>query len=424
MNELKNLSEFIKESTTSFTMVNTVEKFLVQNGFACLRADESWKIEAGGSYFIKSHESSMIAFQIGDKAEAGEEIRMVAAHTDSPCLRIKPNPDIQEEGYEKVNIETYGGAILNTWLDRPLGVSGQIALKGEDIWHPKMVTYSSDKPLLTIPNLSVHLNREVNKGIELNKQVDMIPILGLSQNGNFTEFLAKELSVDITDILEYELFTYCTEGPAYLGTEGEFFSAPRLDNTVSVLAAMEGIINCPSDKGIQVIALFDNEEIGSRTRQGAGSKWLSNTLERIYLELGFSRIKFLESIEKSMLLSMDVSHAYHPNQGGKYDPKSHVYLNSGITIKESASQSYATDARGIAIIMQLMKKYGIPFTKYVNRSDLIGGSTLGTITTSFLPVLTVDVGIPLLAMHSARELMGSKDQMYLNQLVKAFFQDK
>lgn len=421
MDYLEEFSRFQEKAVSPYQTVAKIAGILERNEFTELNTTTSWKLKKGGKFYIKGHDSSLIAFTVGKKIQAGDGFRILAAHTDFPCFRIKPNPDMKEEGYGKLNVESYGGAILSTWMDRPLGIAGRVALSFGKTMRPRMQLFDSARPVLIIPNLPIHLNKDVNKGKELNRQTDMIPIYGMWKEEGFVSWLEDILSVEKGSILDYDLYVYCCESGEKIGLEEELYSAPRLDNMTSVFAALQGILHSEQETGINVTAFFDHEEIGSRTKQGAGAMWLSNMLERIYGELSFDRIKFLEALEESMMLSMDVSHAYHPNQGGKYDPNHHVMLNSGVTIKVAGAQSYATDSKGTAILMQLMEKEGIPYCKYVNRSDQAGGSTLGSIASTLLPVLTVDVGIPLLAMHSARETMGSADLEALVKLSKAYF---
>lgn len=408
-------------------VVQTCEERLESAGFCRIDYEEEWKLEKGGRYYVDHHNTTLFAFTVGEgwKETKAPQIRIAAAHTDFPCLRIKPSADVAANGYAQVNIEVYGGAILNTWLDRPLGIAGRVAVRGESPFAPEIRTFVSDKNLLTIPNLAIHMNREINKGVELNKQVDMIPILALlpeaeKETDYFLTFLAEELSVGKEDILDFELTVYCKEEPEYIGLHDDFISSPRLDNLNSCSALVSAIVDAKRTEGLNLIALFDHEEIGSRTKQGAGSILLHDMLFRILKALGRE-----ESAERdlyqSMILSVDVAHGLHPNQAGKMDITNKPVLGRGFCIKEASSQSYATDCEAIAIIQQICEAEKIPYQKFVNRSDMQGGGTLGSIASALLPVKTVDIGIPLLAMHSARELMGSADQQALKDLTEAYF---
>lgn len=436
MKETEILFDLLKKGVSPVHAVEACGEWLKEAGFCEIDYADSWALKQGGRYYMKHHGTTLFAFTVGNQWEekGTPAIRIAAAHTDFPCLRIKPSADIAANGYAQVNIEVYGGAILNTWLDRPLGVAGRVALKSENPFAPQIRVFTSEKNLLTIPNLAIHMNREVNKGVELNKQVDMLPILGLLSplslqeqgslqehlHADFLSFLAEELSVEKADILDYELTVYCKENPEFIGLNDDFISSPRLDNLTSCAALVSGMINAEREKGINLIALFDHEEVGSHSKQGAGSILLHDMLLRILKEIG--REKNTEAdLYESMILSVDVAHGLHPNQAGKMDVTNKPVLGSGFCIKEASSQSYATDCEVIAIVQQLCEQKKIPYQKFVNRSDMPGGSTLGSIASALLPVKTVDIGIPLLAMHSARELMGTADQQALNRLVEAYF---
>ncbi len=432
--DAKQLLKLISRATSPFHAVAASVEQLTEKGFEELRLGDEWKLKRGGRYYVAHHGSTLVAFHIGKEkdAELGQ-IRIAAAHTDFPCLRIKPYPDMKEERYARVNTEVYGGAILNTWLDRPLSVAGRVAIKSEDPFHPEMKLLDAGRPVLVIPNLAIHLNKEINKGIELNKQTDMIPIAGMieeklnqksernAKSTYFMDFIAKECKVKPEEILDYELTVYCAEEGGFVGVEDDFISAPRLDNMTSVQACLSAIMEGTRENGIDVIALFDHEEIGSKTKQGAGSVLLSLIMEKIYMSLGKDHVGYTEALAKGLFLSVDVGHAYHPNQRDKYDPVVKSSLDTGVCLKEAAGQSYATDAEGVAIVQQILENADIPYQKFVNRSDGTSGSTLGSIASTLLPMTIVDIGVPLLAMHSARELMGSRDQKSLTDLLRVFF---
>lgn len=419
------LLQLVEEGTSPFHVAACVGRQLEKAGFMKLSMERDWGLDNGGRYYVVHNGSSLIAFTIGESFQFGDVFRIAAAHTDFPGLRVKPAPEVTKDGYRQLNVEVYGGAILNTWLDRPLSVSGRVVLRSEDVFQPEVRLVDFRKPFLTIPNLAIHINKDVNKGVELNKQTDMLPILGLDGQEAKEEFfricLAKELKVEPEDILDYELGLYNTDTGDFLGLSEEFVSSPRLDNLTSVQAVTAALIAGSRSKGINVGAFFDHEEIGSRTKQGAGSVLLSAVLERIFLSYGRSREKFLESFSKSMLLSVDVGHGIHPNKEDKNDPTNKNVLGKGICIKEASGQAYATDCEAIGIMQQICETKGIPYQKFVNRSDGSSGGTLGSIASSFFPVKTVDVGVPLLAMHSSRELMGTADQESLVRAVEAFF---
>jgi len=428
MNQIEHaekLLQLVEEGTSPFHVTASVERQLAEAGFQKLSMNKTWGLDNGGKYYVVQNGSSLIAFTIGEKFAYGDAFRIAAAHTDFPGLRVKPSPEIRKDGYRQLNVEVYGGAILNTWLDRPLSAAGRVVLKSDDVFHPEVRYVDFRKPFLTIPNLAIHINREINKGVELNKQKEMLPILGLEGREEteefFLEHLAKQLRVEKEDILDYELGLYNTDTGDFLGLNEEFISSPRLDNLTSVQAVTTALLAGGREQGINVAAYFDHEEIGSKTKQGAGSVLLSAVLERILLSYGRGREQLLMSFADSMLLSVDVGHALHPNYSDKNDPTNQDVLGKGICIKEASTQSYATDSEAVAIMQQLCETAKIPYQKFVNRSDGTSGSTLGSIASSFLPVRTVDIGVPLLAMHSSRELMGTADQESLVRAMEAFY---
>ncbi len=428
MEHAEKLLSLVEEGTSPFHVTASVEHQLVQAGFQKLNMREDWNLENGGRYYLVHNGSTLAAFTIGKKFAFGDTFRIAAAHTDFPGLRIKPAPEMEKEGYRQLNVEVYGGAILNTWLDRPLSAAGRVTLRSRDIFHPEIRYVDFRKPFLTIPNLAIHINKEINKGVELNRQKDMLPVLGLGvpdeeekDEAFFLEYLARELQVEKEEILDYELGLYNTDTGDFLGMEEEFISSPRLDNLTSVQAVVTGIIEGERSDGVNLAVFFDHEEIGSRTKQGAGSAFLSAVAERILLSYGRGREKFLETFADAMLLSVDVGHALHPNNADKNDPTNKNVLGRGICIKEASTQSYATDSEAVAVMQQICEAEQIPYQKFVNRSDGTSGSTLGSIASAFYPVKTVDVGVPLLAMHSSREMMGTADQESLVHAVTAFY---
>lgn len=427
MTETEILFGLLKKGVSPVQVVDGCRERLAAAGFAELSYSKPWKLEKNGKYYVNHHDTTLFAFTVGEDfaGTKAPQIRIAAAHTDFPCLRIKPSAEVAVNGYAQLNVEVYGGAILNTWLDRPLGIAGRVAVRGSEPFVPEIRTFASDKNLLTIPNLAIHMNREVNKGVELNKQVDMLPVVGLLSEEQkntqyFLDFLAEELSVKKEDVLDFELTVYCREEPQYIGLHEDFISSPRLDNLTSCAALVSAIIDGTRTGGVNLIALFDHEEIGSRSKQGAGSILLHDMLLRILKELGRGEHAGQELYD-SMILSVDVAHGVHPNQAGKMDITNKPVLGKGFCIKEASSQSYATDCEAIAIIQQICEMKKIPYQKFVNRSDMQGGGTLGSIASALLPVRTVDIGIPLLAMHSARELMGTSDQQALKDLAEAYF---
>lgn len=422
----EHLTAFLEKAVSPYHAVEACKEVLESAGFEEVHLKNKWQIKQGGKYFMCHFGSTLIAFTVGEDYQPGDGFRIAACHTDFPCFRVKPNPEMTENQYLKLNVEPYGGMILNTWLDRPLSMAGRVSLRSENMFKPELRLVDFKKPMFLIPNLAIHMNRKVNEGVELNKQTDMLPLCGLyeepsEKEGFFSKLLAKELNVEKEDILEYELNLYNADKPETTGLKDEFLSAPRLDNMTSVLAILDGIAKGERKRGINVACFFDNEEIGSRTKQGAGSAILNIVLEKLSDTLNPGCGMFVENMAESILLSVDVAHGLHPNQPGKSDPTHKNILGRGFVIKEAASQSYATDSEAVAILRQLCDSENIPYQRFANRSDSAGGGTLGSIASALLPVLTMDVGVPLLAMHSARELMGIEDQKSLEKMVEAFY---
>lgn len=419
-------------STCSFTTVKAVKRTLEEEGTCTLSLREPmWNLETGKTYLITQADSSLFAFTIGrdfvpeQAAEPEQMLRMAAAHTDHPCLYIKSNPEIDTKGYGKLNVEVYGGAILNTWLDRALSVAGKVVIKSDHVFEPEVRILDMKRPLFTIPNLAIHLNREVNKGIELNRQTDLEPLAFLDgtevEKDFFLSLIAKELRVSVSEILDYELYLYNCDAGDVLGIQEDMISAPRLDNITSVEACLQGLLKQQRPKGMNLIALFDNEEIGSRTKQGADSELLYRILKKIYRSLGVEEETSETAIVNGFALSLDVAHGFHPNKPEKSDPTNANPLGKGVVIKRSSAQNYVTDSEAVATAMMIFENEGIPYQKFASRSDVSQGGTLGSLASKYLPMKMVDMGVPLLAMHSARELMAVADQVALEQFVTAFF---
>lgn len=424
------LLEYIARGVSPCHVAETAAEELERAGYRELGLSDSWSLDRGGCYYVKAHGSSLFAFRINPGFGRLQSFRIAAAHTDWPCMRIKTAPDARQDTYAKINVETYGGPILNTWLDRPLSAAGRVTLRGEGCFAPKTLLVDFKRPIFTIPNLAVHMNREVNKGVELNKQKDMLPLAGqiediLNNKGYFMGKLAEELNVPAEDILFFELSVYNCDRADILGMNGEFLSAPRLDNLTSVKACIDGLLAGTERKdGVDMAVLFDHEEIGSRTKQGAGSVLLTLIMEKICQAFDYSREDSINCFLKSFLLSVDVGHGKHPNQPEKNDPTNPVYLNGGVLLKTECNQRYATDGEAVGVVRSICEKHGIPYQFFANRSDMAGGSTLGSIASSFTVMNTADIGVPLLAMHSAREIMGVKDQASLSRLLEYYWKEK
>lgn len=425
---MERLTRYLAGGVSPYHVVANCVDDLKKKGFRSLVMGEPWELKEGGKYYINFHGTTLAAFVLPYKEQLimqghAPAIRIACAHTDFPCLRLKPHPDLYTNGYHRLNTEVYGGAILNTWLDRPLGIAGRVMTAAKEVFCPKEWLFDTQKPVATIPNLAIHMNREVNKGLELNRQIDLIPLFGTSEgNRSFAEDLAGGLQVKQEEILDYDLTVYVSEGPVFLGDKGEFLSSPRIDNISSVAAVTDALCAQEDPFGALCIAVFfDHEEIGSRSKQGALSVFLTDVVEKIYETFGYCRRQTRDAIYRGMMLSVDVSHGLHPNRPEKGDVTNQPLLTKGFCIKEAAVQSYATDCEAVSIVEQLAKAAGASVQKYVNRSDMPGGSTLGALTGTNLPMKTVDIGIPILAMHSARELMGKRDLAELTKLIRKFF---
>lgn len=443
--DLKELISLLKAGVSPFHTIRYSAGVLREHGFTELVLGERWRLEPGKGYFVNIYDTTLAGFVIGSEVlpagtpgQAGgiscgaglsrlPALRIAASHTDWPCLMVKPSPELTCGPYAKLNVSVYGGPILSTWLDRPLSLAGKVCLQGTDPFRPEVRFVDFGRPLLTIPNLAIHFNREANKGIELNPQVDLQPVLSvldetLNRKDFFLELLAEELGCDKASILDYQCYLYNCDEPQLLGIRREMLSAPRLDNLTSVHACLSGLLHSNFRDGICVSVLYDNEEIGSSTKQGAASPLLERILEKIYGSLGCGRSDFLDALFHGFFLSLDVAHALHPNRSEKYDPVDRICLNEGIALKLAVSQSYATDASYVSVIEELCRRNRIPCRKFSNRADMRGGSTLGSISSCRLNMPTVDIGAPILAMHSARELMGVSDQWALAELTRRFLQ--
>ncbi|GKU31590.1 M18 family aminopeptidase [Clostridium folliculivorans] len=423
----KELIDFLYESPTAFHAVENVKKELTKNGFKELKEEDSWKLKKEGKYFVTKNDSALIAFKVGTGRIEEHGFKIIGAHTDSPTFRIKPNPEITAENkYIKLNTEVYGGPILNTWFDRPLSLAGRVTLKGKNPLFPETRLVNINRPILVIPNLAIHMNREVNEGVKLNRQKDTLPLLSMIneklESGKYLlNTIAEELKVAIEDILDFDLFLYEFEKGCIMGLNNEFISSSRLDDLAMVHAGIKAIINTQASEATNIMACFDNEEVGSETKQGADSELLAHILERIVLCLGGDREHYFRALAKSFLISADLAHAVHPNNGEKHDPVLRPVINGGPVIKIAASQSYTSDSNSSVVYEEICKKAGVPVQRFVNRSDLRGGSTIGPISSTHLHIRSVDMGTPILSMHSVRELGGVKDHYYCVKSFETFY---
>nr|WP_319398868.1 M18 family aminopeptidase [uncultured Carboxylicivirga sp.] len=421
------LIEFIHQSPTAFHVIAQAKNQLIKAGFTELPMGDAWKIKKGGKYFTTKNESALFAFQIGTDSIEENGFKLISAHSDSPSFKIKPNPEMLAEGhFLKLNTEVYGGPILSTWMDRPLSLAGRVLVKSKNPLHPISKLIDFKKPLLVIPNMAIHLNRSVNDGVELNKQIDMLPLMAcVNQNFEKDNYLlrliAEELKVKQEDILDFDLFTYEFEKGCILGANQEFISSGKLDDLAMVHAGLKAITGKISKTATQFLCIFDNEEVGSVTKQGAGSPVLRNIIERICEKLGKNQEDYQRTIYNSFMISADMAHSIHPNHPEKHDPILHPTINGGPVIKIHANQKYTTDGESAAIFKDICSKADVPYQKFTNRSDMVGGSTLGNISTGKLDIRTVDIGNPMLAMHSVRELAGVKDHQYITKVFETFF---
>ena len=418
--------DYIESSASPYHTVEESYRRLEDQGFTPLSMDEEWNLTEG-DYVIDVYGTTLVAFHIGKDPRG--TLRIASAHTDFPGFRVKPNPMITEKGYGKLNVESYGGLIQYTWFDRPLSLAGVVVTKGEGL-DVEIHYVDVAKPVATIPSLAIHMNRTVNEKAVFNKQKEMLPLLLMRGVGTEYEedktllngLLAEEIGCEPKDILSYELTVYNTDSVETVGFDAEFISAPRLDNITSCYACLQGILSAKEQQatGIRMAFLFDHEDVGSRTKQGGASLLLPNVVRRVYRALGLSEEACDADIAKGFMISSDVAHGYHPNYGEKNDITNYPTLNGGVVLKIASSQSYAGDAVAQAIVTDLCETHGIKHQIYVNRSDIPGGSTVGSISSAQLVMRTMDIGLPLLAMHSARELMGTYDQIELNRLLTVF----
>ena len=414
----RDLLHFISKSPSVFHVVRHIKAALLYAGFTEIREEDSWQIKRGGKYVVTRNGSALIAFSVPE--DGGNAFKITAAHCDSPTFKIKENPEMRDSKYTRLNIEGYGGMIMSTWLDRPLSAAGRLFVKDNGQIISKLV--SLDHPTLLIPSVAIHMDRTVNSGHAWNIQNDLLPLYSTDGAADFMETLAQAAKVKAADILGHDIFLYSCAPGILWGPQHEFISSPRLDDLQCAFATFRGFTNGKKQKDISVYALFDNEEVGSGTAQGAGSTFLTNTISRLTLSLGRSYDEIQAMLAKSFMISADNGHAVHPNHGEYADPVNAPVLNGGIIIKFNASQKYSTDGYSAAVFRDLCLKADVPVQTYTNRSDIPGGSTLGNISNTKVAVPTVDIGLPQLAMHSSYETAGSKDTEYLVKAVSYFFE--
>ena len=421
----KEMLEFVEKSPSCFHAVANVRKLLEEQEFEELKETEEWKTEPGKGYYVSRNDSSLIAFRLPEEAEKAGGFHIVASHSDSPSFKIKEAPEkTVENHYVSLNTEKYGGMILSTWLDRALSVAGRIVVREKDKTETKLVNI--DKDLLVIPNVAIHMNRDMNSGVAYNPQTDMLPLFadcGGGKKASLMKKVAKAAGVKQEDILGHDLFLYAREKGRILGNDGEFVLSPRLDDLQCVFSSVKAFTQACPTSYINVCAVFDNEEVGSGTKQGADSTFLEDTLWRVAESLNMSRSCYLRLVAGSFLVSADNAHAVHPNHPELADPTNRPVLNGGIVIKYHGSQRYATDAISAAKMKMLCERAKVPFQTYANRSDIVGGTTLGNISNAHVSVSGADIGLPQLAMHSAVETAGVKDTKYAVDMFRVFFEE-
>lgn len=423
---IKRLLKFLDASPVNFLAVKQLTDALEKAGFRRVDPCEPLgDVKSGDRFYVTKNDSSVYAFRIGCRSLADAGFRMICAHCDSPTFRIKPNAEMAcEGGLVKLNTEVYGGPIMSTWFDRPLTLAGRVIVRGDDALSPRTRLLHVKRPLLQISNLAIHFNREVNDGVKLSKQKDMLPILGIItgelEKGNMLmNVICDELDVKRGDVLDFDLYLADATPACTFGVHDEFISSGRLDDLSMCHAGLEALLAAPASDATQVLAIFDNEETGSQTKQGAGSPFLASMLQRIALAQSGTVEAFHQAVERAFMVSADNAHAWHPNYPEKNDPTNHPVLGGGPVIKFNAAQKYASDAVSASVFAEVCREAGVPCQRFVNHSDVAGGSTLGNILASSIPLRGVDMGNAILAMHSCRETGSVADHKYC---VKAFTQ--
>ena len=417
---IQGLSAFLKTSASAFHAVDAICSVLTHEGFTRLQESKKWTLQPGGKYFVTRNQSSVIAFTLPEGGFA--PVQIVASHSDSPVFRIKEKAELEAAGkYVQLNTERYGGMIMSTWMDRPLSVAGRVLVRTAQGIQSKLVKL--DKDMLLIPNLAIHMNREMNDGVKLNAQVDMLPLYGdASAKGSFAALIAQAAGVKPEHIVGSDLYLYNRMQPSLWGAGEGYISAPRLDDLECAYTSLCAFTQAKKGQHINMYCVFDNEEVGSGTRQGADSSFLEDVLTRTACALNAGSEKLCACLASSFLVSADNAHALHPNHPEKSDPQNRPVMNEGVVIKFSANQKYTTDGISNAIFSEICKKAGVPVQVYANRSDIIGGSTLGNISTSHVSIPSVDIGLAQLAMHSSFETAGVKDAQYMADALKAYYE--
>lgn len=412
---------FIEHSPSCFHAVEQLAHMLDQAGYQRLKECDGWTLEQGGKYYVTRNGSSIIAFHVGQQLD-NYHFQITASHSDSPSYKVKEKAELKGKGgYLQLNTEGYGGMICSSWLDRPLSLAGRVLVRQGNVVETRLLNI--DRDLLLTPNVAIHMNRDVNSGMKYNQQVDMLPLFSAGECGenSYYELIAQELGVKPEDVVGCDLYLYPRVAPSLWGAKEEFISSPRLDDLQCAYTSMKALVDSHNPHGVNVCCCFDNEEVGSGTKQGALSTFLRDVLQRVHAALGHAPEDYFRAVAKSFMVSCDNAHAVHPNHPEKTDGENCVYMNKGIVVKFSANQKYTTDGISAAIFMQLCKDAQVPVQTFANRSDMAGGSTLGNLSTQQVSLHTVDVGLPQLAMHSTYETAGVKDSAYMVQALTAFY---
>ncbi|MCL1948914.1 MAG: M18 family aminopeptidase [Turicibacter sp.] len=421
------LIDFMHESPSTFHHVLKIQEQLEQNGYQELKDQDKWQIQPQGKYFVKKHDSSLIAFEIGSGDITEHGMRLLGAHTDSPSFKIKSKSEMVTDGtYLRLNTEMYGGALAYTWFDRPLSVAGKITVRSSDPFKPETHLVNIDRPIMTIPSVAIHLKRDSNEKFGVNKQKDTLPLLGLinrqmEKNGYLVKLIAAEANVPVEDILGFDLALYEHTKGCLVGMDDELISTKGLDDKWMTYAGLLGLLQSQPLQATKVLICMDNEEIGSLTSQGADSLFILNVLERVLIALGKNREELHQAMSHSIMISADLAHAVHPNSPELHDPTNRPLLGKGPVLKAAASGSYSTDAYGMAVFKGICEENNIPYQQLYNRSDVRGGTTIGPITAAMLTIPVIDMGAPLLGMHSIRELAAVDDHAHTVVLFTKFF---
>lgn len=415
MDSVKGLMRFIEASPTAFHAADSLCGALEEAGFVRLNECEAWKIAPGGSYFVTRNRSAVIAFRVPRGGFA--HFQIVASHADSPCFKLKPQAGRDAQGYAVLNVEKYGGMIMSTWFDRPLSVAGRLIVETAEGFETRLLRF--DRDLALIPNLPIHFNRDVNDGVRLNPQVDMLPVYGAA-GADIMALAAAEIGVERARIAGGDLFLVNRDAPRLWGANGEFIASPRLDDLECAYASLRALTEARPSGHIDMLCVFDNEEVGSGSKQGADSTMLTDALRRIALALGADAQALEAAVARSFMVSADNAHAVHPNRPEKYDAENRVSMNGGVVVKFNANQKYVSDGVSQAVFEAVCRRAGVPVQRFANRSDIAGGSTLGNIANAHASMNSVDIGLAQLAMHSANESAGTKDVGYMIDALRTF----